>query len=256
MSDRSICLFPDISLSVIIPGYNEEQNIESTIRRSVASLQTVVGHFEIILIDDCSNDHTGQIADSLAREFPVLRVVHNEVNLGQGGCLKRGFSLARYDLITHNAMDYPFDFDNLSQLLPHFPAADLVVASRQQHAGYSAYRTLLSWGNRFLIRLLFGLHIRDYNFVQIYKREVIQRIHVRSQATAFVTPEYIIRAHHAGYKVKEVTVDYFPRQKGQASAGKWRNIQESLRDMTLLFLELHFNVPRPETSFSKSDRTT
>jgi glycosyltransferase involved in cell wall biosynthesis len=254
MSDRSTCLFPDIFLSVIIPGYNEEQNIESTIRRSVASLQTMVGQFEIILIDDCSRDRTAQIADSLAREFPVLLVVRNEVNRGQGGCLKRGFALARYDLITHNAMDYPFDFDDLAQLLPRFPAADLVVASRRQHAGYTAYRRLLSWGNRFLIRLLFGLHIRDYNFVQVYKREVIQRIRVRSQATAFITPEYIIRAHHAGYKVEEVTVDYFPRQKGRASAGKWRNIQESLRDMTLLFLELHFNVPRTETPFS--DRGT
>src|SRR5262245_4486589 len=100
--------FPAVSLSVIFPAYNEEGNIERTIAQAVAALRTVVGRFEVLVIDDCSKDKTHAIATALARTYPEIRVFRNELNLRQGATLARGFELATLDWVTHNAMDYPF----------------------------------------------------------------------------------------------------------------------------------------------------
>src|SRR6266404_2327380 len=148
-------LFPHLSLSVILPAYNEAQLLASSVERSVASLERVVGEFEILLIDDCSTDATPAVAEALGREFPQVRVMHNPRNLRQGGCLELGFGSARYDLVTHNAVDYPFDFDDLPLGLRYVPDAEVVVFTRRSYPGVSSSRRFISWGNRSLIRLLF-----------------------------------------------------------------------------------------------------
>ena len=85
---------------------------------------------------------------------------------------------------------------------------------------------------------MFGLRITDYNFVQIYKRSVLSAQQCFSTATAFVTVERIVRAHHAGGRVVEVTADYRPRAAGVSTSGSVRVIGASLRDMGKLWLEL------------------
>jgi dolichol-phosphate mannosyltransferase len=239
--------FPDLSLTVVIPAYNEERLLEATVRRAVASLARSVGRFEVLLVDDASTDGTRALSDALAAELPQVRVVHNERNLKQGGCLRLGFGLARHDLVTHNAVDYPFDFDDLPLLLGHFPAADVVVATRRSYPGVSATRMALSGVNRVLIRLLFGLGTRDYNFVQVYKRRVLAAQHCFSKATNFVTVEHIVRAHHAGHRIVAVPCEYHPRAVGASSSGTLRHMAVALRDMARLRLELFRRPARAPT---------
>jgi len=235
--------YPNVSLSVVMPAYNEEGNIRKTLPRAVASLRKMVGKFEILLIDDCSQDQTFAIAQELAKEFPEIVALKNDVNLRQGGTLERGFALAKYDLVTHNAMDYPFDFDDLPQLLSHFPEADVVVAGRKTYPGTSAPRRFVSYVNRSLLHVLFGAPVDDYNFIQIYKRGVIQGQKTFSTATSFITPEKIIRAHKAGLRVVEVVVDYHERLVGKPSSANVKNIRRALNDMGRLWVELKRNPP-------------
>ena len=230
--------FPDFGLTAVMPAYNEERLLEATVRRAVGSLERVVGRFELILIDDASRDRTPALADALARELTGVRVVHNPQNLRQGGCLRLGFGLARHDLVTHNAVDYPFDFDDLPRLLEHFPAADVVVATRRSYPGVSVGRAALSGVNRALIRVLFGLDVRDCNFVQVYKRSVLAGQRCFSTATNFITVEHIARAHRAGYRVVAVDADYHARPAGVSSSGSVRSMAVALRDMGRLWLEL------------------
>jgi len=230
--------FPDVSLSVVFPAYNEVGNIERTLPRAVEELRAMVGRFEVLLIDDCSKDATFAVAQELARGVPEIRVLKNEVNLRQGATLERGFALATLDLVTHNAMDYPFHFADLPLLLPHFPDADVVVAARKTYPGTSAARRFVSWTNRTLIRSMFGTRLHDYNFIQIYKRDVLQAQRRLSTATSFITPEIIIRAHREGHRVVEVEVDYHRRELGTPSSANTKNIKQALRDMGRLRWEL------------------
>jgi glycosyltransferase involved in cell wall biosynthesis len=234
--------YPDLSLSVVMPAYNEEGNIGRTLPRAVESLRAMVGAFEIIVVDDCSRDRTAEIADELAAQHPEIVLVRNAVNLRQGATLAKGFSLARCELVTHNGMDYPFDFDDLPELLERFPRADVVVAARRTYPGTSAPRRFVSWVNRTLLKVLFGTHVNDYNFVQVYKRSVMQSMRTFSTATPFITPEKIIRAHKAGLDVVEVVVDYHRRETGTPSSANWKNVRATLLDMGRLWAELSLGV--------------
>lgn len=246
--------FPDVQLSVVIPARNEEGNIMRTMPRVVQALRETVGAFEVILIDDCSQDQTPRLADELADEYPELVVVHNEVNLKQGGSLKRGFAMARYEWVTHNAMDYAFDFDDLPDLLQYANQADVIVAERRSYPGTTAPRRFVSLVNRVLLRALFGVPVVDFNFIQLYRRSVIRDLPSFSDATSFVTVEKVVRAHKAGLRVVAVPATFHERVVGKPSSATVKNISKALKDMSRLWLELHGMRKAPEASSSGTPR--
>lgn len=225
-----------MGISVIFPAYNEEGNIERTMRLSLEALRDQFEEFEIIVINDASLDRTGEIADRIGADVPEMRVVHNPVNLGQGQTLVKGFKLARHDLILHNAMDYPFDLRDLPKLLCHLDKADVVVASRTHRPGYTLYRRICSFANTNLLNLLFGMALRDYNFVQLYRHEVLDRVPMTFRSTAFLTPSILIGAHDMGFRIYDVLIDYHPRTSGKPTSGSLRVIYSSVRDMLKCWL--------------------
>ena len=230
--------YPDVSLSVVMPAYNEADNVDSTVPKVLATLRELVGRFELILIDDASTDDTARRAKRFAECAPELVLVSNDQNLRQGGSLRKGFALARYDLVTHNAMDYPFDYRDLPTLLDRLPEADVIVASRRTYPGTSWPRRAVSWVNRRLLRLLFHAPVDDYNFVQVYRRAVLDSQPTLSDATSFITAEKIIRAAHDGWRVVEVEVPYHPRLSGRPSSANYANIKRALLDMGRLRWQL------------------
>lgn len=218
-----------MNISVILPAYNEEQNIEETISRSLEALRPLFEEFEIIIIDDASTDKTGKIADILASKHQEIKVIHNSQNRGQGQNILLGFQQAKYDLVTHNGMDYPFDFRDLSKMLPLLEEADIVVASRSSRAGYTLYRKFLSLTNTMLLHFISDLRLPDYNFVQLYKKFVLDsvQLEVEGRSTGFVIPEILIRSHKKGYRIKDVEIEYHFREKGVSTAGHPRVVFSS-----------------------------
>jgi glycosyltransferase involved in cell wall biosynthesis len=219
------------SLSVIYAAYNEESNIRDTITRSLEALRSRFQTFELLIINDKSRDRTGEIAEELARAHPEISVIHNEKNIGQGASLAEGFRRARCDLVIHNAMDYPFDLCDLDRMVPLLDEADVVAAARSDRPSYTAYRRFLSWGNLALLHLLFDLKLDDYNFVQLFRREIFDVVKPDAMSTGFIMPEIMIRAHDAGFRVKQVEVVYHPRLRGVATSGSWRVVRCSLCDL-------------------------
>jgi glycosyltransferase involved in cell wall biosynthesis len=229
-------------ISVVFAAYNEEMNILSTMKKALEAMRALGRDFEILIVDDRSQDTTGRIADRLASENPEIRVLHNERNMGQGASLTRGFQEARCELVVHNAMDYPFDLRDLPKLLQCLAEADIVAAARTSRAGYSIYRVITSVVHKHLLHLLFPLKLSDYNFVQLYPRSVWEAIRVEARSTAFLTPEAMIRAHDLGYRVKEVEIEYHPRLAGQATSGKPKVILHTLRDMASFWFKRQFRM--------------
>jgi len=220
-----------MEISVIFPAYNEAENIRSTISRALAALRSQFARFEIIIVDDCGSDGTGQIADELANEHTEIRVIHNEDNIGQGASIVRGFKEARYALLIHNAVDYPFDLSDLDKMTPLLKNADIVVASRLGRPGYTFYRLIVSLINRKLIHALFPLKLHDYSFVQLISKPVWDATKVEGRSTGFMMPEALIRAYDLGYRIVEVDIPYHPRLAGKATAGKPRVIIYSIYEM-------------------------
>jgi len=220
-----------MSISVIYPAYNEEKNIVSTIDCTLSALQALVSDFEIVIIDDASKDRTGAIADELAARHKQIRVIHQPQNMGQGVGIITGFKAASMDLLIHNGMDYPFDVADLNLMLPLLSKADIVVAIRKGRPGYTAYRKLLSIATVRLIQTFFDVRLRDYSFVQLYRRQVWHDIEVEARSTGFLIPEALIRARDLGYRLAEVDIEYHARVHGKATAGKPSVVARSLLDL-------------------------
>jgi dolichol-phosphate mannosyltransferase len=230
-----------VSLSVIMPGLNEEASVEHAVERVVAALERSVDEFEIIVIDDGSTDRMGEIADQLAAADPRIRVVHNERNLNYGISLARGIATARCDWIVHEGMDLPLAPEDFVSFVSQFPEADVVVARRFDRSAHSPWRKLTSWTNNLLLRLLYRPRTVDLNFVQFYRRDYAQATPIASTSPAFVTPELILRAEHTGRRVVEVDAEFQRREAGKAHFGRPKDIAWTLKDMlrlrarTLLF---------------------
>jgi dolichol-phosphate mannosyltransferase len=230
------------SITVIFPAYNEEQNIRSAIARAVEAMRPRFQVFELLIIDDGSTDRTGEIAEDLASAHPEITVLHNRQNIGLGETLYRGFQCARGELVIQNAMDYPLDLRDLDKMIPLLEVADIIVATRKAYAGYSPYRKLTSRVNRLILRRLFDPKLRDYNYTQLFKREVLSAARPSSRSTVFIVPEIIIRAHELGFRIIELDIDYYPRVFGEATSGRPGIILRSLRDMCKFWIERSLHI--------------
>ena len=218
-------------ISVVYAAYNEEENLRDTMARSMEALRPRFQRFEVILVNDCSRDSTGKIADELAGIYPELTVIHNPQNLGFTGSLLKAFRHVRYPWVTYNAVDYPFDLCDLDKMIPLLAKADIVVAARTGRPGYTRYRLLLSHANRMLLHLFFNVKLSDYNFIQLFPKAFLDQVEVVSRSAGFVPPEMLIRANDMGMRVVEVPVTYYPRLKGQATAGNPRIVIRSLAEL-------------------------
>ncbi|MCZ7660914.1 MAG: glycosyltransferase family 2 protein [Xanthobacteraceae bacterium] len=239
MSTNTVDQTPEPLLTIVIPAYLEQMNIRHAIDRCKIALAEMEISYEILIVDDASPDETGAIADSLAAEDPHVRVIHNLVNVNVGTSILIGYRAARGVLVTHNAMDLPFDPRDLGRILTLFkdPEMALVVVSRTDRSAHSLWRKTTSFLHHWLIRLLFWSALPDMNFVQVCKRSAVLELGVRARSPAFVTPEMIIRAREAGLKIGHVEATFHPRRQGEAKFGKPRDILWTLADMISFRLE-------------------
>lgn len=222
------------SLSVILPVLNEEGGLDGALERIVQSLDSMVEHFEIIVINDGSTDRTAEIAGDFAKRDSRVRVIHNSRNLNYGVSLKSGIDAAQCDWLMHNAADLPLAPEDYGDFIARFDQADVIVASNIQRAAHSPWRKVTSWTNRALLRLLFQAKTTDMNFTQFYRRSVVAGFPLRSTSPAFVTPELIMRAERAGFRVIEIGADFQRREHGKAHFGRPKDIAWTLIDMLKL----------------------
>src|SRR5262245_42016584 len=112
-------------LTLLMPGLNEEQNVERAVTRVLAALDGLSGESEVLVIDDGSTDRTGEIARSIAARDRRVRVLRNETNVNYAVSLLRGFAAARGDWIGHIGMDLPLAPEDLALFTARFADHDV-----------------------------------------------------------------------------------------------------------------------------------
>lgn len=242
------------SISVVYPVFNEAELVEQTIRRSIAVLEKQNLDFEIIAVDDGSKDATPEILAALAKEFRCLKVVTNEKNQGQGRSILNGFAAASKDYVIHNGIDYPFDLEHLPKLISLAPENDVVVATRTSYPGYPLARLFVSKINRILVRSLFGIGLKDCNFVQLYRAGLLRELPVQAKSAGFVTTELILLAHDSGFRIAQLEIPYEPREKGVPGNSRLSVVFSSFNDLMNFYFRRTFgHFRRPTTMRSLSD---
>ncbi len=215
-------------LSIILPAYNESAGLAHAVRLYLAELTSVgLEDFEIIVVNDASKDNTGAIAEQLEQEDSRIRVLHHERNQGQAAAILNGFRVARGEVLTHNGVDLPFHpGDTLGPLMQIREGADVVVVERRNRKAYGWYRKVISWCNIALVKTLFRTPFRDHNFVQFYRRHVLETVPVLTKGVSTVTPELIFRARRTGFRVEGTITDYHERRTAKSTV-TWRKIVQT-----------------------------
>ena len=225
-------------LSVVLPAYNEQGSIEKVIldhERVLRALGTQLEDWEIVCLDDASQDQTLAILSRLAPGIPKLRVLRHERNQGIFQSFHDLFAAARGTHVYLTASDGQWPAENLAKMLPALRSgADLVVGVRpNRNEVYSASRRVISFLFNLLPRLLFGVQTSDAGSIklglrQIFTLDLISR-------SPFVEAERIIQARRHGHRVEFVAIDFLRRSAGKEGGASWRNIRGSIRDCVRCF---------------------
>ena len=223
------------SISFVLPVFNEYEHLEAAVIKCIGVLSRDFKQFEIILVDDGSIDGTGLIMDNLSKNYPNnIKVLHNIINLNVGISVQKGIAISNMEYIVHNAVDLPLNPEEIISILNGNEDFDILVLERKTYAGYSVWRFITSKLNRIFIKVLFPIaskNIIDFNFTQIYKKEIVKDVLPLAKSPAFTTTEMILRARYKGLKVKTVPTNYLPRIFGKGAFGKPHDIFWSLYDM-------------------------
>lgn len=226
-------------LSVFFPAYNEEANIETTVLAAKKILERIANSWEIIIVDDGSKDLTGQISDKLAQDDERIRVIHHSPNKGYGEALKSGFYNAKYNLIATVDSDGQFDFDEIKKLLLKIESNDVVIGYRINRQD-SLLRKIFGWGWTLLANILLGIRVRDVDCAfKLVKKEVINKIpKLESTRGGMISPELLAKAKKAGFRIAEVGVRHFPRERGNQTGANPKVIVRSFIELLKLWNKL------------------
>ncbi len=207
---------------VIVPTYNERENLAVLAERLFASAPTV----SLLVVDDGSPDGTGAVADELAAADPRVHVLHRPGKNGLGGAYIAGFDwglAAGFDVLVEMDADGSHAPEQLSALLSGLGDADLVLGSRWVPGGavvnWPRRRELLSRGGNLYTRALLGIPVKDATGgYRAFRRRVLEKIDyssVASQGYCFQV-DLAWRAVQAGFRVQEVPITFAERERGES----------------------------------------
>jgi glycosyltransferase involved in cell wall biosynthesis len=228
------------SISVIIPVLNEAAALPELLQRTEATLKLLSQPYEIILVDDGSEDETPAVLRELAAEYPHLRAVRFRRNYGKAAALSQGFARAGGDfLITLDGdlQDAPEEIPHLlDQLIRKFD----VVCGWKQDRQDPWTRVLGSRVFNAVTRRLTGLKLHDVNCgLKGYRRQVVQELRLYGEMHRFIP----VIARQRGFTIGEIPVQHFPRRFGRSRYG-WSRPLSGLFDLiTLLMLERYTYKP-------------
>jgi dolichol-phosphate mannosyltransferase len=211
---------------LILPTYNEAENVEAVVRSALEHMASADVAHTVLVVDDCSPDGTGQIADRLAEEIAEVRVLHRPGKQGLGRAYLDGFGIALEngaDLVMEMDADFSHDPADLPRLIAAAGAADLVLGSRYVPGGgvanWGLIRRALSWGGCAYARVLLGVPVRDLTGgFKCFHRRVLEALdldEVHADGYGFQI-ELTYRAVKAGFTVAEVPILFRERRVGQS----------------------------------------
>lgn len=225
------------SVSIVLPAYNEERNIEKAVESCLSVLEKISREYEVIVVDDGSKDNTGKIADKLQDKNAHVRVIHHPKNEGYASALRSGFENSKFELVFYTDSDNQFNIDELPKMLSLIKDFDIIVGYRVNRKD-SFYREVISRGYNFLIRILLGIKLKDVDCsFKLFKGDVIRKIKIEHEGW-LVDTEILAKAMKKGYKIKEIPVTHYPRLNGKSTVKPISSIFNTFKELIKLRIEL------------------
>lgn len=228
-------------LSVVVPLYNEEENVPHLVAALHAALD---GRFdwEAVLVDDGSRDRTVAVTAAIADGDPRIRLLRLARNYGQTPAMQAGFDHARGDVVVSLDGDLQNDPEDIPAMVARLHEGyDLVAGYRVKRQDKVVSRKIPSWIANRIIRRVTGVSIRDNGCsLKAYRREVLQRMRLYSDMHRFIPA---VAAATAGARITEMPVRHHPRRFGQSKYGISRVLKVLADLLTILMIRSFRNRP-------------
>ena len=245
------------SLSVFFPVFNDESTVRRVAEKALRVASELTDDYEIVIVDDGSPDNSGTVADEVASEHELVRVIHHPRNLGYGAAVRTGLAACRNEWICFTDGDDEYDLHDLKKLWKLREFYDLIITFRYVRR-YSGFRIIISQLYNRLLRRLFYLRFRDVSTgLRLVRKEIIDEVDLRSDSP-FIGAEIAIKTMLKGYRVGELGIQMFPREFGTGSSTSPENIYRTIVDMARCYRRVfspdydlppegeHAPVPREE----------
>lgn len=229
-------------LSIFFPFWNEQGNVEETIKKAIPVADKVAKKWEIIMVDDGSSDETLRIAEKLAKEDGRLSVVSHQPNRGYGAALTSGFTHCQYDVVVFTDGDGQFDFNEVTKFIEKIDSADLVIGFRQKRRDHKLFKRLLLMN---LLKVwdfvLFHFYFKDIDCgFKMFKKDAIKKIMPLRSEGAMITTEILAKAKRKKLTIEEVGVTHYPRKLGYQSGANFPVILRAILESFILWYDLHY----------------
>jgi len=226
---------PDVS--VLVPAKDESGNLPEFMRQAAAAFASSDVSYEVIVVDDGSEDDTWDVLQTLATQYPFLRLARHRVRRGIADALRTGYLKARAEVLVFYPADLQFKPEDIPRLVAPILAgeSDMVTGFKQ---GQYEKKFVSGIYNR-LSRALFHVPVKDLNSVKAYRREIMEALPIRPDWHRYM----IVIAAANGFTVTEIPVPLYSRQYGKSKFGIGR-IPVGVLDMLSVWFELRFG-PKP-----------
>ncbi len=224
-----------LRISVAAPCFNEAESIATVVAAWDDILSGIPRGSEIVLCNDGSSDGTAAILEQLCARYPRLRVVSFETNGGYGRALSAAIDATQGEYVVTIDSDGQFDLNDAIALLAELEDGDYDCVTGYRKAKQdSLFRVLADRGLNRLVRLMFGVRLRDTNCaLKVAKGDVLRGL--RIEARGYPTPtEILLRLHARGHRIGEAGVSHHERVGGASKLHPWRTAWAMFRFLLYL----------------------
>lgn len=226
-------------ISITIPAYNEEETIKEVSRQALSSVAKLTKRYELLLVNDGSTDGTARKMNELKNEHPGnVVIIHHKKNQGFTGAMKTCYMHASGDFIFLGPADGQFDYSELKIFVNAIKGYDIVV-------GYTAVnpeslsRKFYSLSFHLIVKLLFGIRLKEFSRCILYTKKVRDSIIITSDSfSCLFLPELLYRSIKKDYKIEQVPFHLHKRKGGVRKGTNFRMILKTLHEIITFWFDM------------------
>jgi len=226
----------ELYLSIIIPAYNEEENLDSTVHNIVDIFDKNNVSFELIIVDNGSTDNSFAVIHKLKEEIPEVKSIKIYPNIGYGNGVIQGLKIARGGILGFIPADGQIKAEDVLKIYLKVKESDIDICKGTRVVRNDNFtRKLISFTYNSIFKLMFHCPYRDINSPpKIFKRDFYKTANLKSKDW-FLDAEIMLKAYWGKYKVEEVPVVFLPRKNGWSKV-RFMAILEFFKNMIYWFL--------------------
>ena len=225
------------SITIVIPTFNEEENIEWVTKNTLKNLPKYFADFEIIIVDDGSTDKTSSISDKLSNSNKTVKVIHQS-NGGYSSAMLTGISAATKNYVAYMPADGQFLVEDMRHCFEIIYKNDLVLGYRGSRPDYTVKRIIFSYGYLLLLLFLFGIRWIDVGWVSIWKTKEVQKLKLEGAGGVFILTEIVVKFMKKGLKIDEAPSYYHVRKTGEVKNAKFKVVFNTFLSALRLKLQM------------------